>query len=100
MKTSAAGNGDTLALTPVLDAQAAEDLLGQLRDRVLTGLPVVVSGAAVTRVATPAVQVLVVAARDARKRRLPFRLTAPSEVLADAIASLGLQAELPIEGSE
>jgi|SRR5690348_10680053 len=100
MRMSALSDRDTLALPPMLDAQAAEDLLAQLRDRVLAGLPVVVTGATVERVATPALQVLVAAARDARARRVPFRLATPSDCLADAIASLGLQAELPIEGSE
>jgi chemotaxis protein CheX len=100
MHRSAFSDGNTVTLAPTLDAQAAEDLLGQLRDRVLAGLPVAVAGAAVERVATPALQVLVAAAREAKGRRVPFRLTSPSDCLADAIASLGLQAELPIEGSE
>ncbi|PPQ30179.1 STAS domain-containing protein [Rhodopila globiformis] len=100
MHRSAFRDGDTLALAPLLDAQAAEDLLGQLRERLLAGLPVTLDGAGVERVATPALQVLLAAAREARARRLAFRLAAASDCLADALASLGLQAELPIEGSE
>jgi anti-anti-sigma regulatory factor len=89
----------TLALAPTLDGPAVEDLLVTLRDRLLAGLPLVLTGDQVERVATPGLQVLVAAAREARSRRLAFSLQAPSTYLADAIASLGLQAELPIEGS-
>jgi chemotaxis protein CheX len=91
---------DTLTLGPMLDGPAVEDLLGTLRDRVLAGLPVIVDGNQVERVATPGLQVLVAAAREARARRLPFSLSAASACLAGAIAALGLQAELPIEGSK
>jgi anti-anti-sigma regulatory factor len=89
---------DTLTLGPTLDGPAVEDLLATLRDRVLAGQPVVLDGNQVDRVATPGLQVLVAASREARARQLPFSLNAASACLADAIASLGLQAELPIEG--
>ena len=88
-----------LVLGPSLDGPAVEDLLVTLRDRLLAGLPVTLTGNQVERVGTPGLQVLVAAAREARSRRLPFSLQAPSAYLADAIAGLGLQAELPAEGS-
>jgi anti-anti-sigma regulatory factor len=85
---------DVIALPPMLEGQSAEDLTRRLADRLSAGLPLMIDGQLVDRIATPCVQVLIAAARTARSRRLPFSLQAPSAALTDTLVQLGLQHEL------
>jgi anti-anti-sigma regulatory factor len=85
---------EVLALPALLDLTAAEPLQRALLDRVRTGEPVIVAGAAVERVSAAAVQVLLAAAAESRARGNLFQLRDPSPALADALVDLGLAAHL------
>jgi anti-anti-sigma regulatory factor len=74
-----------------LDLPAAGPLCRQLQEQVLSGGPVLLDGAAVDRVSTPCLQVLVAARRSTESRGLRFELRDPSAALTNALADLGLQ---------
>jgi anti-anti-sigma regulatory factor len=83
-----------LALQATLDLTAAEPLHRALLDRVRTGDPLVVAGAAVERVSTAVIQVLLAAATEARSRGGSFQLRDASPALSDALADLGIASHL------
>jgi chemotaxis protein CheX len=78
----------------VLDLTAAEPLHRALLDRVRAGDPLVVAGAAVERVSTAVIQVLLAAATEARSRGSSFLLRDASPVLTDALVDLGVASHL------
>jgi anti-anti-sigma regulatory factor len=82
------------ALPAVLDLTAAEPLHRALLDRVRAGDPLVVAGAAVERVSTAVIQVLLAAATEARSRGSSFLLRDASPVLTDALVDLGVASHL------
>ncbi len=87
-------DGDSLALPPILDLMAAEPLCRTLVRRSHAADPVLLDGAAVERVSTASLQVLLAAAADARARGVAFGLHNPSGALTEALADLGLPADL------
>ena len=80
----------TITLQAVLDLTAAEPLHRTLLDHARTGDPLIISGAAVERVSTAVIQVLLAAAADGRSRGVAFHLRDPSPVLLNALADLGV----------
>lgn len=83
------GGGDAvLDLPPILDALAADELLAVLRERAGSGAAL--DAAAVERVSTNAVQVLIAAASEGAPDGGRFRLRHPSPALAAGFADLGL----------
>jgi chemotaxis protein CheX len=82
------------ALPAVRDLTAAEPLHRALLDRVRAGDPLVVAGAAVERVSTAVIQVLLAAATEARSRGSSFLLRDASPVLTDALVKLGVASHL------
>jgi anti-anti-sigma regulatory factor len=95
---SAAGGGardrDLLALPAVLDIAAAHGLKEALLDAGSSSASLIIDGANVERVGTPALQVLLAAARELGGGERRFALTNPSPALRAAFADLGLAAEL------
>jgi anti-anti-sigma regulatory factor len=83
---------DVVALAANLDLSAAQALKESLTDAMLAGSDVVVSGASVERVGTPAVQVLLAAARTLASEGRRFSLLESSEALDAAFEELGLAA--------
>jgi len=73
-----------------LDLAAVQVLKESLADAMLAGNDVIVGGANVERVGTPAVQVLLAAARTLASEGRRFALTQPSEALRAAAKELGL----------
>lgn len=84
------GDSNTIVLPDLLDLTAAEPLQRALLDCARNGDLPVVNGAAVERVSTAAVQVLLAAAADARSRGTTLQLRDLSAVLTDAFADLGV----------
>ncbi len=85
----AEGRSKTIALPAVVDL----DALDNVRDRLLEALeagPVTVTGAAVERVATNALIMLISAAETARRNGFAFWVAKPSEPMQAAIDRLGL----------
>jgi anti-anti-sigma regulatory factor len=77
-----------VALPAVVDLDALEDV----RDRLLAAMasgPVTVSGAAVERVTTNALLMLVSAAESSRRNTTDFAIEAPSKPMQVAIERLG-----------
>lgn len=90
-----AGSEDRrIALPEVMDLAAAHILKEQFLEA--SEAPrLALAGAPVARVTTPALQVLIAAARTRRAAGRTLVLETPSDVLARAIAELGLDADLP-----
>jgi chemotaxis protein CheX len=87
-------NDEVFTLPAVLDLTAAEPLHRALLERVRTGDPLFVAGAAVERVSTAAIQVLLAAATETRSRGNSFLLRDASPVLTDALIDLGVASHL------
>jgi anti-anti-sigma regulatory factor len=81
-----------IVLPELLDLTAAEPLQRILLDRARNGDLPIMNGAAVERISTAAVQVLLAAVADARSRGTSLQLRDPSAVLRDALADLGVGA--------
>jgi len=83
----------SLATLPAaIDLYGAEALLALLQDLLLPGAHLNLDAAAVTRVGTPGLQLLLAARRTAAAQGSTVALVAPSSCLRDAIAELGLEA--------
>jgi anti-anti-sigma regulatory factor len=78
-------------LPPSLDLSEAELLCRELRAQILAAETIVLEGSQVERVSTPCLQILLAAFKSSESRGLSFRLDAPSKVLTDALADLGLE---------
>ena len=79
----------TIALPAVVDLDALDSVRDKLIDAVDNG-PVAVNGAAVERVASNALLLLVSAAETARRNGFDFTVAKPSEPMLSAIERLGL----------
>jgi anti-anti-sigma regulatory factor len=86
-----AADGGILELPTVLDALAADELVGMLRG---AEGAVTLDGAAVERLSTIAVQVLLAASREGEPAAPRFRLLNPSPALVAGFAELGLAEHL------
>ena len=79
----------TVALPPVVDLDALDGVRDRLLEVIETG-PVRINGAAVERVATNALLMLLSAADTARKANFAFEIAGPSAAMTGAIERLGL----------
>lgn len=94
MSIAPARNPDILALAPVFDITAALPLKDALVEALSLRTGLVLDGANVERVGTPAVQVLLAASRGLAANSQRLVLINPSPVLRGAFDDLGLAAEL------
>lgn len=85
----AEGQNATIGLPAVVDLDVLDAVRDKLLDAVEAG-PVEVSGAAVERVSTNALLMLVSAAETARRNSFPFTVRAASGPMLAAIERLGL----------
>jgi len=85
------GASKSVALPAVVDLDALDAIRDALLDAIEEG-PVVVSAAAVERVSTNALFLLISAAETARRNHNEFAIGAPSAALTSAIGRLGLGA--------
>lgn len=79
----------SIALPAIVDLDALDPIRDELIEAMDSG-PVTVSGAAVERVATNALFLLLSAAETARRNNFAFAVTKPSAPLTAAVARLGL----------
>lgn len=79
----------TIALPAIVDLDALDTVRDKLIDAVESG-PVAVSAAAVERVSTNALIMLISAAETARRNNFAFEVAAASEPMLAAIDRLGL----------
>lgn len=89
-----AGEPTVHALPSIVDLPAAQALKEILVEELSSGVSVRLDGADVERIGTPAVQVLLAAARTFSAQGRTFVLARPSAVLSAAFADLGLSREL------
>ncbi|OIR00347.1 hypothetical protein GALL_176000 [mine drainage metagenome] len=80
-------------LPAILDLSAAEPLRQTLLER-MAEREILLNGAAVDRVSTACLQVLLTAAADCRGKGGRLRLEAPSDALRNAFTTLGLDQHL------
>ncbi|MDM7983720.1 MAG: STAS domain-containing protein [Maricaulis sp.] len=83
-----------LELPTRLDVPAAEPLLADLLERRGRDLDLVIDGSGVGLIDTPAIQILMSAARDQASRNHEFKMTEPSAAIQEAMALMGLDEEL------
>ena len=83
-----------LALGADLNLAAAEPLRERLATALEAGEALMVDGAKVERTSTACLQVLVAAARQARRAGLAWLILDPSAALAEAVHDLALHNEL------
>ena len=57
----------------------------------MSAQPILLDGSRVERISTPCIQILIAALKSAEARGTPFRLSNPSNVLAEALVDLGLE---------
>ena len=79
----------TVALPPVVDLDALDGVRDRLLEVIETG-PARVTGAAVERIATNSLLMLLSAADTARKAGFAFEIAGPSVAMTNAIERLGL----------
>lgn len=79
----------TIALPAIVDLDALDPIRDELVDAIESG-PVTVSGAAIERVATNTLFMLLSAAETARRNDFAFSVSAPSEAFRLAVSRLGL----------
>jgi anti-anti-sigma regulatory factor len=84
----AEGLGKAIALPAIVDLDALDTVRDRLLDAVEAG-PAIVSGAAVERVSTNALLMLVSAAETARRNSFSFAVEKASEPMLQAIGRLG-----------
>lgn len=94
MTDTSAAEPAVLALPPSLDLTAAQSLKDSLVEAAMARTGIVLDGANVQRVGTPAVQVVLAAARTFAAEERTFTLRHPSNVLREAFEDLGLSEEL------
>ncbi len=79
-----------LGLVASMDLRAAEPLLHSLHEILAQGGKVVIDAAAVDRLSTPCVQILLSAAQHMEQHGIPFVIRAPSDAFVSAFDDLGL----------
>jgi anti-anti-sigma regulatory factor len=82
----------TVSLPAVVDLDALDGIRDGLIDAIEEG-PVTISAAAVERVSTNGLFMLISAAETARRNHFDFAIEQPSAALSAAIARLGLKAQ-------
>ncbi len=79
-----------LKLAATMDLRAAEPLLLSMQESLGMGGKVVVDAAAVDRLSTPCVQVLIAALQHMEQNGTPFVIKSPSDAFVSAFDDLGL----------
>ena len=79
-----------LKLAATMDLRAAEPLLQSVQESLGMGGKVVVDAAAVDRLSTPCVQVLIAALQHMEQNGTPFVIKSPSDAFVSAFDDLGL----------
>jgi len=79
-----------LKLAATMDLRAAEPLLHSMQEAMGQGGKLVVDAAAVDRLSTPCVQVLITALQHMEQNTMPFVIKSPSEAFVSAFDDLGL----------
>lgn len=79
-----------LGLVASMDLRAAEPLLHSLHEILAQSGKVVIDAAAVDRLSTPCVQILLSAAQHMEQHGIPFVIRAPSDAFVSAFDDLGL----------
>lgn len=87
---AAKGKSVALSLSSVVDILAAPVLHAALLKALERRRPIVIDAAPVERISTPAIQVLLAAAKAADAAKLDFRVESPSPAVVSAFADLGL----------
>ena len=82
--------GVQLGLVASMDLRAAEPLLHSLHEILGQGGKVVIDAAAVDRLSTPCVQILLSAAQHMEQHGIPFVIRSPSDAFVSAFDDLGL----------
>lgn len=85
---------NTIELPARLDVPAAEALLAELLEQRGSDADLVVEGGGVGLIDTPAIQILIGAARDQASRDRAFTLNDPSAAIREAMELMGLEDEL------
>ncbi|MBO6795550.1 STAS domain-containing protein [Maricaulis sp.] len=85
---------NTIELPARLDVPAAEALLTELLEYRGSDADLVVKGSDVGLIDTPAIQILMSAARDQAARKRAFTLNDPSAAIREAMELMGLENEL------
>ena len=89
------GDGEVrVALAPVIDLIAAENLKDALLDATSGSAGVVIEGNTVERIDTPGLQILLAAAAVLDADNRGFSLVEPSSALTEAMTDMGFSAEL------
>jgi anti-anti-sigma regulatory factor len=91
MSTAAEIGSDILTLPSALDPQTLKETFAEM---LLTRTDIIVDGAQVVRIGTPAVQVILAAAQTLKSEGRAFVLKQPSNALRSAFVDLGLTSEL------
>lgn len=84
------GRPTPFPLPAILDPVAAAPLADGLRAALGAGSGLTIDASAVERLSTPAVQVLLAAARSCEQADRPFRIRRPTDAFAAALTDLGL----------
>ena len=79
-----------LGLVASMDLRAAEPLLHSLHEILSQNGKVVIDAAAVDRLSTPCVQILLSAAQHMEQHGIPFVIKSPSDAFVSAFDDLGL----------
>jgi|GEM_PF-2473479 len=85
---------EVFELAPRLDLAAAEALHTEILERRDVGASLQFNASDVSLVDTPAIQVLLAAAKDQEAREQGFELVDPSPAFTEAMSLLGLEAQL------
>jgi len=94
MSTAADIGSDILTLPSALDLTAALTLKETFAEMLLSRTDIIVDGAQVVRIGTPAVQVILAAAQALKSEGRAFVLKQPSNAFRSAFVDLGLTSEL------
>jgi anti-anti-sigma regulatory factor len=84
---------DPMMLPEQLDTVAAGPLLDAFRSRI--GQPLTIDASAVVRASTPALQVILAAARTWREANQPMAIASPSPTFMSAVTLLGIADAFP-----
>src|SRR3546814_967026 len=86
---SKADDATQLSLVASMDLRAADPLLHSFHEIMAQGGKVVIDAAAVDRLSTPCVQILVSAVQHMEQHGIPFVIRSPSDAFVTAFDDLG-----------
>ena len=94
MSAAAPIRSDIFTLPAALDLTSAQALKETFTEALLSRADIIVDGAQVVRIGTPAVQVILATAQALKNEGRAFILKQPSNALHSAFVDLGLTSEL------